>query len=88
MSIRDEISELDPEALYMDGFDDAIIGIATRCGQPLLVVYSYDKCIEVLAKDMTEQEAEEYMSFNVEGAWVGERTPIIVHHWVVSDGTP
>jgi hypothetical protein len=25
---------------------------------------------------MSQEEAEEYFSFNVEGAWVGENTPL------------
>jgi hypothetical protein len=27
---------------------------------------------------MTEEEAEEYFQFNVEGAWVGDNTPVFI----------
>ena len=79
MVTREDIAEIDPDALFMDGFDEAIIGFFTRCGQPLVVVYDRRKCIEVLKGDMSEDEAEEYLSFNCEGAWVGDRTPAILH---------
>lgn len=62
--------------LTADGLDEAVIGIARRCGQPDIVVYSIPKAIECLAKQgMTHEEAEEYLEFNSIGAWVGEQTP-------------
>ena len=72
------IFEENPEALFADGFKDAIIGIARRFSLPPLVAYDYDKCIEILMKDMTEEEAVEYFEFNVQGAWMGEGTPIFI----------
>lgn len=73
---RDEIAALDPEALLMDGFDDAILGYFIRCGQPLVVTYDRRKCIEVLVgQGLSEDDAEEYFEFNCAGAWVGDRTP-------------
>jgi hypothetical protein len=79
LNIRDVLAEIDEEILMADGFDDAVIGYAQRCGQPALVVYDRDKCIEVLMKDgMTHEEAEEYFEFNVVGSWVGERTPLFL----------
>ena len=37
------------------------------------------KIIEILEKDgMTEEEAIEYISFNVEGAYVGPKTPVFM----------
>lgn len=60
--------------LKADGFDDAIIGIWSE-GR---LVYSVDKVIEILMKDMTEQEAIEFYEFNIECAYVGERTPIFI----------
>lgn len=73
----------DEELLFADGFDDAILGTATRCGQPTLVVYDRRKCLALLQmRDaITEEEAEEYFSFNVEGSWVGARTPIFLERF-------
>lgn len=63
------------------GLDDALIGIAQRCGQPRLAIYSVPAIIEILTDrdGMTEDEAHEFFSFNIEGAWVGETTPMFVH---------
>ena len=66
----------DPDLLFADGFDDAILGVATRCGQPTIVVYDREKCIEILeTRGWGHELVEEYFSFNVEGSWVGPRTP-------------
>ena len=72
--------ENEESALFMDGFDYAIIGVGRQHSKQMLVVYSREKCIEVLVKTqgMTHEEAEEYFSFNCECAWVGEGTPMIV----------
>jgi hypothetical protein len=71
----DKILEWFPEdeILKADGFDDAIIGIEETS---MRLIYSISKCIEILSKDMTEEEAIEYFEFNVNGAYVGEKTPI------------
>lgn len=77
--IREQLTESNPDALYADGFDDALVGIARRCGQPDLAVYSVRLCIEVLMqRGMTYEEACEYFEFNVVGAWMGPMTPIFL----------
>jgi hypothetical protein len=71
----------DCEILKADGFDDAVIGIATDFTEPRLI-YSVKKCLEILGKDFKDEGedsyemAMEYFTFNVCGAWVGEQTPI------------
>ena len=72
------MSELNPKALKADGFDDAILGISTRIGDESLLAYDYDKCIKILQKDMSYEEAVEFMEFNVVGSYVGEGTPIFI----------
>jgi hypothetical protein len=73
---REEILEfVDPEAIVWDGFDDAIIGNDNN-GR---VVYDIDKMIEILSNDMTEEEALEYLEFNVLCAYVGELTPVHIY---------
>ena len=71
----DKILEWFPEEdiLKADGFDDAIIGIDEHS---MRLIYSISKCIEILSRDMTEEEAIEYFEFNVNGAYFGEKTPI------------
>ena len=66
------------EFLKADGFDDAVIGVDE--GDPMRLIYSVTKCLEVLvAEGMTEEEAQEHFSFNVSGAYLGEKTPIWCH---------
>lgn len=78
MSIRDELSEEYEGLLFADGFDDAILGVAERIGMEAVVAYSTPKIIEILSRDMTEDEAVEYFEFNILGAYVGERTPVFI----------
>jgi hypothetical protein len=66
------------ELLKADGFDDAIIGIDE---ESMRLIYSVSKCIDILCKDMDEEEAVEYFNFNVKGAYMGEKTPI----WCIDD---
>jgi hypothetical protein len=75
---RDWIAEYNPEALLADGYEDAIVGIAERCGQPVLVVYDAAKCIQILMDrdGMSKEEAEEFFSFNTLGCWAGENSPL------------
>jgi hypothetical protein len=65
--------------LTADGFDAAIIGIGSRCGQPDIVAYDVEKVIEILTEDgMSHEEAVEFYDFNIVGGWQGERTPLWV----------
>ncbi len=79
MDIIDFIGETNPEALLLDGFDDAIIGVAQRINLSPVVAYDVEKILNILCKDgMTYEEALEYYNFNILGAWMGEFTPIFV----------
>ena len=69
------VRRIGDEALFADGFDAAIIGYVERFGLEPLVLYNREKCIEILAKEMSYDEAEEHFEFNVIGAWVGDNTP-------------
>ena len=63
----------DEEILKADGFDDAIIGIEENDTR---LIYSVSKCLKILEQEMSELDAMEYFTFNVSGAYVGEKTPI------------
>ena len=73
---------MNEDYLKADGFDEAVIGTADiwRDGtREAVLVYSVQKIIEILeAGGMTEEEAIEYISFNVEGAYVGPKTPVFM----------
>ena len=66
--------------LKWDWFDNAIIGVGERNNTDSMIVYDYDKMVKVLVTrdDMSYEEAEEYIDFNIVGAWIGDTTPIIV----------
>ena len=72
---KELIAEINEDMLFADGFDDAIIGYIERAGTPSIACYDKYKCIEILAKDMTYEDAMEYFYFNVLGSYVGENTP-------------
>ena len=71
----------DERLMKADGLEDAIIGVGSRINMPDVLIYSYNKCIDIfMDRDgMTHEEAIEWMSYNVTGAWLGETTPIFVH---------
>ena len=73
------------EYLLADGFNEAIIGIASRCGSRDCIAYNYEKCIEILMEEMCEEDAYEWMEFNVVGAYVGELTPIFIREIIEDD---
>jgi len=76
--ILEHLAEWNPEAILWDGFEDAVVGIGSRCGMQPVAIYDRGKCIQVLMdQDLSWEDAEEYFSYNVEGAYVGECTPII-----------
>ena len=78
--IEERLQEENPKALFADGFDDALIGIARRATQEPLVAYDREKCIRTLMDrdGMSREDAEEFFEFNVIGAWMGEGTPVFV----------
>jgi len=63
------------DILFADGFNEAIIGFEPNM---LKVVYSRSKVIEILMKDMSEEDAIEYAEYNTFNAYVGEKTPLWV----------
>jgi len=61
--------------LKADGLNEAIIGRVYFTGQ---YVYSVEKCIEIVAREMPIDQAIEYLEFNTFQAYVGENTPIFI----------
>ena len=67
------------EALKADGFNEAIIGQDYDKGR---YVYSIERILEILMlrDDMTMEDAMDFFSFNIGGAYVGEMTPLYI--WI------
>jgi hypothetical protein len=87
-AMREWIATHNENALLADGFEEAILGVAERCGKDPLVVYDADKCIGILMQrdGMEYDEAEEFFQFNTLGAWAGENTPLFL--WKYEPETP
>jgi hypothetical protein len=79
MNIED-IEDINPEALFCVGFDEAIIGIAERINLGSVVAYDVNKMINIIIErdGMTYEEAEEYFNYNILGTWMGEYTPVYI----------
>lgn len=70
------------ELLLMDGYDDCIVGVVERYGQPPIVCYDKEKVVDKLVAEAgeegTREEAEEFFDYNQIGAWVGDTTPCFI----------
>ena len=71
----------DDKPLLADGFDSAVLGLSRGTLGADVAVYSIDRCIDILVKrdGMSEDEAIEYMNFNVLDAYMGPMTPMFVY---------
>jgi len=75
-----------------DPYDKGFMGIGFQQHKGPVAVYDREKCINALAEEFAEDtdhdgsdvdadpytDAAEFFSFNTEGSWVGEATPLIV----------
>jgi hypothetical protein len=80
VSILDDLAEANPDALLADGLEAALVGYTVNHHHPHVAVYDIDKCVDVLVErdGMTPEEADEFLSFNTLGAYVGENGPMFV----------
>ena len=78
--LLEALGEINPEALLADGLEAALIGYTVNHHHAHVAVYDINKCIEVLVDrdGMSHEEADEYLSFNTLGAYVGENGPIYI----------
>jgi hypothetical protein len=65
-----------------DGYDEAIIGPAMvwrDLSQVNVLVYDAEKIREILMRNgATAEEAREHIELNIEGAYLGADTPVLV----------
>jgi hypothetical protein len=76
----EKVSEINPEALLADGFNDAILGMCLQFGQEAVVAYDYEKCLEILENrdGMNREDGIDYMEYNVIGSYMGMYTPVFI----------
>jgi hypothetical protein len=67
-------------AVLFDGCDSALIGYGSRVDMEPIAIYSYRLLVQsFIEQGMDEDDASEYVEYNIVGLWAGERTPIIVY---------
>ena len=76
MNNIDILYDVNPDIVFCDGFDEAIIGFVEIFSKTI-ALYDKQKCIDILINrdGMTEEEAIEFFEYNVTGSYVGEYTP-------------
>lgn len=80
-AIEDFAKSAEIELLFLDGHDNAIIGVARQFTK-YSVAYDKTKVIDnlCLQGDMDREEALEFFEFNIVGSYVGEHTPTFVEN--------
>lgn len=71
----------DQEILLADGLEAAFVGLGFQFNNAC-AVYDVEDCINALMKQgMSNIDAWEYFDVNVQGAYVGENTPIFIERF-------
>lgn len=77
--------DFDDELAYPTGYEDCIVGLIVQSDKTAALLVDADKIVERLEADgMSYEEAWEYYSFNIEGAYV-ENGPAYLIDRVVDD---
>lgn len=73
--------------MLADGFHRGFIGLTHEWTGRIRAVYDYERCVRVLMKrdGMSDDDAREYMEFNVVGSYVGEATPLFVRRLKIAE---
>ena len=74
-----ELIDDDSELAFIDGHDNAIIGVVERDGL-WMVVYDTRKILQLLRKrdGMSREGAREFFEYNIASFGIGENMPIFV----------
>jgi hypothetical protein len=75
---KEEVEELAEGAILLDGFDDCITGVVEEFGNGVRILYSRDKILGSLQKDMSYEDALEYYYYNIVGGHFGDRNPLFL----------
>ena len=75
-----------------DPYDKGFMGIGFQHTKGPVAIYDREKCVDALAEEFADDtdvyendedsdpytDAVEFFSFNTEGSWVGEKTPMVI----------
>jgi hypothetical protein len=87
VSTEENDSEDQGMVLLADGFHRAFMGLTSEWSGAMRSVYDYDRCVRILMRrdGMSEEDAIEYMEFNVVGSYVGKATPLFVRRMKIEE---
>jgi len=72
------MGEINPDALYPTGYEDAIVGIVCTSEHNYVFLIDVNIIINKLVNEdnMDEAEAMEHLDFNIMGAYMGKNSPV------------
>ena len=76
-NLLERLEELNPEAVVLGDLNNCIIGMCVSRGNYILL-YSGNAIVKHFEKNMSREEAEDYYVFNIENAYFGEGSPVIL----------
>lgn len=85
--ILERLHEQNPDALVLEDYKDALVGIVRTHKGNFVACYDADKCIDTIAKMEgvdDRVQAVEHFEFNVEGSYVGEHGPVFIYETICS----
>ena len=85
--IRAEVAEYNDEAILLEGFDEAIVGVVEVFGRAPVVCYDRGRCLEIIEETCggNSQKAEEHLAFNIIGNALGDNTPVFLTRFGMND---
>jgi hypothetical protein len=70
----------DTEVISFDGFENDVLGVASRSDWPDILLYRGEGCVETLmAQGLSRIDAEDYFGCNVGCCWAGDTTPAFLY---------
>lgn len=81
--IKQIVKELNPNAIFIKGFNKALYGTGKTIGGQTVAVYNADECLSILTEehDMGEEEAWEHFNGTVVEGTVNPHKPIFISDW-------
>lgn len=79
MITKERALSFNPEMVFCDGFDAAFVGVVEIPNGETVACYSVEKMVQVLKGDGTEEQAREYLEYNVLSTYLGPHTPVYLH---------
>lgn len=81
-TVKDYVTDINPEAIFYEDMDEAIVGIIER-DSVIVPLYDINRCVSITMKreGCSCEEATEHVYFNLVNAWMGENTPAFANLW-------